>query len=479
MMELFHKKLKNKLIVIGILVAVGLVALHPQTVSGQVVDGYVKVNAFERKVTPSQVFKGEKFQGLIRGDATLVKDLPLNTNVEADYVVKAKLDGGKSEEVVGKGTIKVGPLPSVKAGANINLTENMELLFPESAIPGKYALVVEATSIRPFVIYMIIDLVFPGLQSTSLSLGTVQYMGERTSLSTTNVNSIQSGGGGNSDPAPNLILNAPGEALATTNIEIEIQVLNSEKAPVALYLQKGAGEKSRIKDVTVPGDKPVKESITTPDYNGNVKISAEIKDFYAGGKQTVLSTPLVKSIDISLKRRPLQAAGKIDEKGIVKDTLQVVSQDNKAEVRLQKGTLALTTDKQPVSELTVTVEPSPPEIKDGLIIGQAYNLQPRGASFEPPIQISIKYDKSQLPENVKEGGLAIAYFNPISGWERLPGNLDMDQQLVTAEVRHFSLFAVVGEVTEINYWLILFGGAALGTILMAGLFLGWRALARR
>ena len=104
MMELFDTQVKRRATLIGIIVAIFLVTLYPQPVSGQVIDGYVKVNAFERKVTPSQVFKGEKFQGLLRGDATLVKDLPLNTNVEADYVVKAKLDGGQPEEIVGKGT---------------------------------------------------------------------------------------------------------------------------------------------------------------------------------------------------------------------------------------------------------------------------------------------------------------------------------------------------------------------------------------
>ena len=95
-------KQKAALIVIGL--AIFLLCFCPQPTYGQGVGGYVKVNAFERKITPSIVSKGEKFQGLLRGDATLVKDLPLNTNVEADYVVKAKLDGGQPEEIVGKGT---------------------------------------------------------------------------------------------------------------------------------------------------------------------------------------------------------------------------------------------------------------------------------------------------------------------------------------------------------------------------------------
>lgn len=106
MMKLFVKRLREKPILIGISVIIFLLTLYVQPVNGQVMEGYIKVNAFERKVTPFQVFKGEKFQGLLRGDVTLVKDLPLNTNIGVDYAVKAKLDGGKPEEIVGKGSSK-------------------------------------------------------------------------------------------------------------------------------------------------------------------------------------------------------------------------------------------------------------------------------------------------------------------------------------------------------------------------------------
>ena len=479
MSELFAQLPKQKAALIGMGLAILILFLYPQPAYGQGVEGYVKVNAFERKVTPSTVARGEKFQGLLRGDATLVKDLPLNTNVEADYVVKAKLGGGLPEEIVGKGTIKVGPLPSVKAGANVNLTENMELMFPESARPGQYTLVIETTAVRPFVIYMIIDLIFPGLQSMSMQLGQVQYLGDnKTSAANSNTSSNTPGV---TIPADvNLLLNAPKEALATTNIDvdIEVQVQNVEKASLIIYLQKGSEEKSPIKNVTIPGSGRIKETIPTPDYNGNIKVVAELRDYYVGGKQVTPPAPLLKSVDVSLKRRPLQVAGKIDEKGLVKQTFQIASPDNKADIRLTSGTIALTADKQPVSEITMATDPSPPASKDSVIVGQAYNIQPEGANFEPPVRISLKYDKSLLPENVKEDELVIAYFNPVSGWVKLPGYVDKDQQTVTADVGHFSLFTILGETAKVNYWRIVAIGAIIGAIAITALFWGWQALVR-
>lgn len=476
----FIKLLKLKTILKGIGIAVIFVTLYSQSAFGQVIDGYVKVNAFERKVTPSQVFKGEKFQGILRGDATLVKDLPLNTNVEVDYVVKAKLDGGQPEEIVGKGTIKVGPLPSVKAGANVNLTETMDLLFPESARPGKYTLVIEAAGVRPFIIYMVADLVFPGLESMSLYLDQVQYLGEKPSPP--NINPVPIAPKVESGVTNlNITLNAPGEAIATTSIDVNIQVQspNMEKGSLFLYLQKGNEEKTLIKEVSIPGNVMLKESILTPDYSGNVTVIAELKDYYIGGQQIILPNPLVKTIDISLVRRPLQAAGKIDEKGVIKQTTQVASPDGNADIRLPTGTVALTADNHPVNELTITVNPSPPVDSERLIVGSAYNLEPSGARFEPPIRISIKYDKTQLDKDINENELAIAYFNPVSGWEKLPGSLDKNQQLVSADIGHFSLFAIVGEVAGFNYWLMGLIGAGIGILVIVILFFGIRILSRR
>lgn len=451
---------KLKTVFTGAALALFALAVVAPPASGQVVGGYVQVNAFERKVTPSTVYKGEKFQGLLRGDATLLKDLPLNTNVEVEFVVKAKPATGQGEESVGKGVLKVGPLPSVKAGANVNMTETFELLFPESARPGTYNVVIEATSVKPFVIAMVIDLIIPGTQTLSLHLGQVQYMGERP---------VGDG--------IKLAITAPKEAMATANIDVEVEarVPGAQRLNLALYMQKGESEKTLLKEISVAGDGPVRERLTAPDYDGAIRVGAEIKDYMVGGAPVVPSPPQQRWVDVVLKRLPLQASGKVDSAGVVKQTFQATSPDSKATLRLPAGTKALSADRQAISELSIVADSVPAAKKGEWIVGRAYKLGPEGASFQPPIVLDITYDRSALPDSINEDTLAIATYSAAPGWTRLHSTVNKEKQTVSAAVAHFSVFAVTGEVQRPNAWLI----GSMAAVAVVALFFGWRRFARR
>jgi hypothetical protein len=95
--------------------------------------------------------------------------------------------------------------------------------------------------------------------------------------------------------------------------------------------------------------------------------------------------------------------------------------------------------------LTVTKEISPPSLPADTRLIVAYKFSPDNATFEPPLTLTIKYDRAALPTGVAESGLFIAYWNG-SKWSALSSTVDTQAKTMTAQVSHFSTFAVLGMV---------------------------------
>jgi hypothetical protein len=88
--------------------------------------------------------------------------------------------------------------------------------------------------------------------------------------------------------------------------------------------------------------------------------------------------------------------------------------------------------------------PAPPA--NANIIGLAYNFGPAGATFNPPITLTWTYDPATLPAGVAEQNLVIAYYDAASGkWVELPGTVNTTTHTVTAQVSHFSTYAIIGK----------------------------------
>ena len=83
--------------------------------------------------------------------------------------------------------------------------------------------------------------------------------------------------------------------------------------------------------------------------------------------------------------------------------------------------------------------------KDINIIGPVYDFSPRGATFDPPIMLTIKYDSTQLPYTVTEESLYIGFFDGDK-WVPLKSVINPATDTVTIEVSHFSRFALMYEL---------------------------------
>ena len=96
--------------------------------------------------------------------------------------------------------------------------------------------------------------------------------------------------------------------------------------------------------------------------------------------------------------------------------------------------------------MPVTALTSPPAIPDHKALVAAYTFGPEGAKFVPAINLIIKYDPALLPAGAAEKDLYIAYYDG-NQWQSVTGAVDTDSQTISAQITHFSTWAILGTVT--------------------------------
>jgi len=147
---------------------------------------------------------------------------------------------------------------------------------------------------------------------------------------------------------------------------------------------------------------------------------------------------------------PTLPSGTTDVRGMV-DTgccftksATVNSEDGLCTLNIPKGTVSLTEELACTAKISMLImdEPPPPP-KGAHIIGLAYDFQPSGVTFEPPITLSFNYDPADIPEGIAEEDLVIAYYDEAAGeWVELEGCVvDPVTKTITASVSHFTTFA--------------------------------------
>jgi hypothetical protein len=114
-----------------------------------------------------------------------------------------------------------------------------------------------------------------------------------------------------------------------------------------------------------------------------------------------------------------------------------------ADGAVKLGLKANTTVTIQGQSLTITKEISPPSPTADTKLIVAYKFSPDKATFEPPLTLTIKYDRAALPAGVAESGLFIAYWDG-SKWSALSSTVDTQANIITAQISHFSVFAVLG-----------------------------------
>jgi len=134
--------------------------------------------------------------------------------------------------------------------------------------------------------------------------------------------------------------------------------------------------------------------------------------------------------------------------GVIQETITGVSPDGKITITIPAGTKALDKDGKPLQQMkTAVLENPPPPPTNSQVIGAAYDFQGQGATFDPPITLTFKYDPNDIHPNVNEVDLVVAWWDAtIARWVELESVVDIENNIVTAKVKHFTTFAILGRV---------------------------------
>ena len=121
------------------------------------------------------------------------------------------------------------------------------------------------------------------------------------------------------------------------------------------------------------------------------------------------------------------------------------SADGGARMNILTGTLAVTRDRTPLSQITIQQVADPgADFPDAnfKVAGLCYAFEPTGAQFNPAITITLTYDPAQVPAGQTP---FIAWWNAQTRqWEILTTvSFDPVNHTVTASTTHFTAFAVL------------------------------------
>ncbi|HEY82864.1 MAG TPA: hypothetical protein G4O01_06195 [Dehalococcoidia bacterium] len=121
------------------------------------------------------------------------------------------------------------------------------------------------------------------------------------------------------------------------------------------------------------------------------------------------------------------------------------SADGNAQLYIPKDTIGKNRMGSLLSSISIkemAEPPAPPA--ETAIIGPVYNIGPDGATFDPPIELTLKYDPSLLPPGANEKKLVIAWWDKMAKeWVELESSVDPEADTITAKVSHFTAFAIL------------------------------------
>jgi hypothetical protein len=143
---------------------------------------------------------------------------------------------------------------------------------------------------------------------------------------------------------------------------------------------------------------------------------------------------------------PINISGNVTGNGTVTQPIVYSVLDGWAVLNIAQGTIALTATGGPLQSISVTEVcfGYPPAPAGAYIIGCVYDYKPDGATFNPPITMTLKYDPGLLPAGVDASKLVIAFYNTAtSKWEMVSGSVvDTVKHTISVQISHFTMFAV-------------------------------------
>ena len=200
--------------------------------------------------------------------------------------------------------------------------------------------------------------------------------------------------------------------------------------------------------------------------------------------QSAATTPAVASAS---GVATLDLAGKVSSNGQITQDIILVSQDRRATIEIPEGTLAFNAQGTPLASLRVRPADRPNSLPEGFsVIGIVYEFGPDGATFSPPVSVSLGYRPEGLPSDLSGKELAILRYDGDRGWVPLETIVDNANLVAKAKTSHFTQFVLAASApssssSSSSNWPFIGGliGAAAVVAALLALAITARARSRR
>jgi hypothetical protein len=146
--------------------------------------------------------------------------------------------------------------------------------------------------------------------------------------------------------------------------------------------------------------------------------------------------------------------GRTDDRGIILLDTIATSPNNQCTLTINKGVKALDATGMVLQQIGVAQSYVARPASDTMgAVSLNYNLTPEGATFDPPIMVTIKYSREQLPPGAIETRLFIARWDtPTARWVEIPGCIvDTVNQTISARIGHFSNYGVMAPTAPATF----------------------------
>jgi len=127
--------------------------------------------------------------------------------------------------------------------------------------------------------------------------------------------------------------------------------------------------------------------------------------------------------------------------GVVASPASIASTNGNLSLSLASNTAINLQGSQNLTVIQLASTPTPPSGSKAI---SAYAFGPDNATFSPAATLTVKYDPTSLPSDVSESNLYIALLQNNS-WSELNSTVNTSARTVSAQISHFSTYAVLGK----------------------------------
>jgi len=138
---------------------------------------------------------------------------------------------------------------------------------------------------------------------------------------------------------------------------------------------------------------------------------------------------------------------KMSPEGVMLETITLSCADGNATAEIPAGTKALDAEDNPLAEISCEPPDRPAPVPPDRNMIAVYGFGPDGATFDPPITVTMSYAAAAIPAGVAEEDLVLAYYDAATGtWVEFTGIVvDPVNHVISGKTSHFTQFAVLAK----------------------------------